>query len=78
MGVDIDEAGGHDRTVSVDAPERPFCDASDLDDAAIGDPDVRPVLGGPTSVDDRPALHDEVKHGAPFYPRFGRPPAAAR
>ena len=64
MGVDIDEAGRHQRAVRVDlAPAGPG-PAAGLRDAPALDRNVAGEGFAPGSVDDRAAANDQIVHGA--------------
>ena len=76
MGVDVDEAGGDDlaRGVELAGPER----VADLDDAAVGDGDVRadPVIDGRFGASLKPNRHGGTEPGHGPECR-GRPRVAA-
>ena len=62
VGVEVEEAGRHERTVGVDLLASGLVDHADGDDAAVADPHVTGEGGGTGAVDDGPASDDGIKH----------------
>jgi hypothetical protein len=62
VGVDVEEAGGDERTVCIDGPAGRSGDAADFGDAATGDGDVGREGRGACAIDDGSAANDEVVH----------------
>ena len=63
VGVDVDEAGRHQRTVGIDHLASRALDATDVGDGAIGDGDIGGLGRCAGAVDDRAPLDHEVVHG---------------
>ena len=64
MGVDVDEAGGHDEPVGVDDARRALGDPAHRHDPAVSDPEIGLPGGCAGPVDDGTAPDDEIEHGA--------------
>jgi hypothetical protein len=64
VGVDVDEAGRHERAVGVDRAVRRARDAADRDDPVALDRNVAGESGSARPVDDGAAAdHEIVGHG---------------
>ena len=62
MGVEIDEARGHDESVGVDHFGRVVVvELPDFGDLTVLDADIALIARDPCSVDNGSALHDSVK-----------------
>src|SRR5206468_9752905 len=70
--VAIDEARRDDQAVGVDGAPGHRSDASDLDDAAVVDPDVAAITWGARAVDDRAVANQKIKTHGPHSTRLAR------
>ena len=69
VGVDVDEAGRHERAVGVEDLTGRLVDRADLDHEAVSHGDVGGVRRRAGPVHDRPTLDEDVQHRASRLPR---------
>jgi hypothetical protein len=58
MGMAIDKPGRHDHSIGVDNAVRRGPDASDFNDAAVRDADIRLVAGAARTIDNRSIFYE--------------------